>query len=155
MCQSLQAAPPKAPLHPWAWPDTPWRRVYVDFAGPFQGKMFFIVVDAHLKWPEVILMPTTTTHQTINALSSVFSRHGLPDQLVSDNEPQFISEEFAWFLKRNAIKHILSAPYHPTSRALHPDIQASHASRREGRSTPLSTPIRVSVFISDYPSCHH
>ena len=40
VCQTLQATPPAAPLHPWVWPETPWRRVHVDFAGPFQGKMF-------------------------------------------------------------------------------------------------------------------
>ena len=29
------------------------------FAGPYQSKMFLIVVDAHLKWPEVIQMSST------------------------------------------------------------------------------------------------
>ena len=32
-----------------------------------------------------------------------------------ENGPQFISEEFDWFLKQNGIKHILIAPYHPSS----------------------------------------
>ena len=45
----------------------------------------------------------------------MFSHFGLPDQLVSDNGPQFTSDEFTQFLKRNGIKHILSAPYHPSS----------------------------------------
>ena len=35
------------PLHPWVWPEAPWRRIDIDFAGPFMGKMFFVVVDAH------------------------------------------------------------------------------------------------------------
>lgn len=38
-----------------------------------------------------------------------------PDQLVSDNGPQFISEEFGLFLKQNGVKHIKSSPYHPAS----------------------------------------
>ena len=118
MCQALQTTPPAAPLHPWVWPDTPWKRVHVDFVGPFQGKMFFIIVDAHSKWPEVITMSSTTSQHTIEALRSVFSRFGLPDQLVSDNGPQFTSEEFAQFLRRNGIRHILSAPYHPSSNGL-------------------------------------
>ena len=41
-------------LHPWLWPAKPWQSIHVDFAGPFMGKMFLIVVDAHSKWPEVI-----------------------------------------------------------------------------------------------------
>ena len=107
VCQSLQDMATTAPLHPWIWPDTPWRRVHVDFAGPFQGKMFFIMVDAHSKWPEVMTMSSTTTQHTIDALTAVFARYGLPDQLVFDNGPQFTSCEFGHFLKRNGIKHIL------------------------------------------------
>ena len=40
-CQVLQAAPAAAPLHPWIWPDAPWKRIHVDFAGPFLGKNVF------------------------------------------------------------------------------------------------------------------
>ena len=39
-------------------------------------------------------------------------QYGLPEELVSDNSPQFTSTEFAEFLKGNQIKHIMSAPYH-------------------------------------------
>ena len=76
---------------------------------PFQGKMFFIMVDAHSKWPEVMTMSSTTTQHTIDALTAVFARYGLPDQLVFDNGPQFTSCEFGHFLKRNGIKHRLRA----------------------------------------------
>ena len=34
---------------------------------------------------------------------------------MSDNRPQFTSHELAEFMKRNGIKHILVAPYHPRS----------------------------------------
>ena len=39
-CESYQAVksnPTAAPLHPWVWPDTPWTRIHVDYAGPFLG----------------------------------------------------------------------------------------------------------------------
>ena len=55
--------PPGAPLIPWDWPSQPWERIPVDFAGPFLGSMFIIVVDAMSKWPEVIqISKTTSTH---------------------------------------------------------------------------------------------
>ena len=44
------------PVHFWEWPATPWQRIHVDFAGPFVGRMFLIIVDAHSKWPEVEIM---------------------------------------------------------------------------------------------------
>ena len=67
-CQSVKEAPPVAPLHPWIWPTKPWERIHVDFAGPFQNKMFLIVVDAHSKWPEVMQMTSTSAEQTIIVL---------------------------------------------------------------------------------------
>ena len=94
-CQSVKPAPAKAPLHPWIWPDAPWKRVHVDFAGPFMEKTYFIWVDAHSKWPEVITMSSTTSQKTIDVLRSLFARYGIPEQLVSDNGPQFTSEEFS------------------------------------------------------------
>ena len=114
-CQEVKTTVPLAPLHPWVWPGRPWQRVHVDFAGPINGKMFILLVDAHSKWPEVFEMPNTTSQKTIEILRQVFSAYGLPEQLVSDNGPQFISREFAEFMAKNGIKHIRSAPYHPAT----------------------------------------
>ena len=80
--------------------------------------MFFIVVDAHSKWPEVEVMSTTTSEKTIEVLRSLFAHHGLSEKLVSNNGPQFTSAEFKQFLEGKSIKHILSAPYHPASNGL-------------------------------------
>ena len=117
-CQSVKSAPPIAPLHPWIWPSKPCQRIHVDFAGPFLGRMFIIIVDAHSKWPEVYEMSSTSTDSTIAILRHVFAAYGLPQQLVSDNGPQFASSEFAQFLKANGVKHIRCAPYHPSSNGL-------------------------------------
>ena len=156
VCQSLQATPAAAPLHPWVWPDSPWKRIHVDFAGPFQGKMFFILVDAHSKWPEVITMPSTTSQATIEALRSVFSRFGLPDQLASDNGPQFTSEEFALFLKQNGIKHIRSAPYHPSSNGLAERfVQTFKRAMRAGEKDGLPLTLRLSEFLFSYRATPH
>ena len=57
----------------------------------------------------------TTAERTINILRSLFSRHGIPDQIVTDNGPQFTAEEFNKFCLGNGIKHTLTAPYHPST----------------------------------------
>ena len=103
------------PLHPWVWPSRPWQRIHVDFAGPFLGKSFLVVVDAHSKWPEVFEMSSTTALKTIATLRHLFAAYGLLEQLVSNNGPQFTSEEFQIFVKQNGVKHIRCAPYHPSS----------------------------------------
>ena len=77
----------------------------MDFARPFAGRMFLLVVNAHSKWPEIHIMPTTTASKTISVLREMFARYGLPQQLVSDNGPQFIAEDFSIFLYVNGVKH--------------------------------------------------
>ena len=71
--------------------------VAIDFAGPFMGKTYLLVIDAHSKWPEVIEMNSTTNNKTITELRKMFGAYGLPAQLVSDNDPQFTAEKFANF----------------------------------------------------------
>ena len=73
---------------------------------------------AHSKRPEVFEMRNTSSSKTISVLRQLFSSHGLPHQLVSDNGPQFTSSEFALFLKANGVKHIRCLPYHPSSSGL-------------------------------------
>ena len=70
-----------------------------------------VVVDAHSKWPEVLIASSTTSHSTMEALRTLFGRYGLPQQLVLDNGPQFVSS----FLSTNGVKHIRNAPYHSSS----------------------------------------
>ena len=155
-CQANQSNPPTAPLHPWVWPDLPWRRIHVDFAGPFLGHMFFVIVDAHSKWPEVEMMTSTTSNKTIEVLRSQFARHGLPEQLVSDNGPQFTSDEFEKFLKGNRVKHILTAPYHPASNGLAERFvrtlkHSLKASSGDGRSVCH----RLAEFLFEYRATPH
>ena len=117
-CKDCQEQQPKRPAvtdNPWKWPSGAWQRIHVDFAGPFMGDMFLVVVDAYSKWPEVVRMKSTTTETTIDALRQIFSQQGLPLELVSDNGPQFTSKEFEEFTKMNGIIHCRSAPFHPST----------------------------------------
>ncbi|XP_057692513.1 uncharacterized protein K02A2.6-like [Corythoichthys intestinalis] len=117
-CQKIRNNPPAAPLHPWDFPQDPWHRIHIDFAGPFENRMFLVAVDAHSKWPEVAIMKSTTSEKAIEKLGEMFSRFGAPAQLVSDNGPQFVSKEMGEFLQANGVQHIKSAPYHPATNGL-------------------------------------
>ena len=96
-CQAVKHSPAVAPVQPWTWPNQPWKRIHLDFAGPFQGSILLIAVDAHSKWPEVFVMKETTATKTIENLHVIFGRFGLPEQVVTDNSPQFVSEDFSHF----------------------------------------------------------
>ena len=117
-CQHNQKMPTKGPLHQWEWATTPWQHIHIDYGGPFQNSMFLVVVDAHSKWPDVVPVSSTTSSSTIEVLCDLFARFGIPEQIVSDNGAQFISEEFQAFVRSNGIRHLTSAPYHPATNGL-------------------------------------
>ena len=151
-CHQAKQAPPKAPLIPWEWPSKPWQRVHLDFAGPFLGRSFLLAVDAHSKWGEVWEMTSTTSSKTIQVLRQLFAAYGLPQQLVTDNGPQFTSDEFSTFLKRNGIKHSRCTPYHPASNGeAERFVRTFKESMKAGSQGSISLAHRVAEFPPDLP----
>ena len=104
--------PTKVPLHQWDFPAKPWQRLHIDFAGPYQNKMWMLLIDAYSKWPEVHVMESTTTDTVIKHLQQIFATHGLPHQI---DGPQFTAEKFKQFCLSRGIHHTTTALYHPHS----------------------------------------
>ena len=126
------------------------------FSGPLYGRTYLIIVDAHSKWPEVFAMPSTTTSKTIEVLRQLFSTYGLPDQIVSDNGPQFTSEDFQMFLKNNGVKHIRSAPYHPATNGLTERfVQTLKKAIVAGKSDSRSHDHKLASFLLKYKTTPH
>ena len=74
------------------------------------------MIHALSKYIEVECVKSTSVSETVDALSSIFARQGLPDVLVSDNAPCFTAYDFEAFFSRNGIKHTTPPPpYYPSS----------------------------------------
>lgn len=114
-CQQHRANPSKTSTHIWTPATAPFERVHIDYAGPFLGKYFFILVDAFTKWPDIHVVPNMTTETTISVCRSIFSTFGIPSVIVSDHGSQFNAFEFQQFLRANGIEHRQGAPYHPAT----------------------------------------
>ena len=154
VCQTIRNNPPQAPLLPWEYPQRPWVRVQADFAGPYEGKMFFILIDSYSKWLEVVPMTTATSTTTIECLRSIFATHGLPEVFVSDNGTQFTSAEFKTFMERNCIRHLHSAPYHPATNGLaERAVQLFKRSMEKNTEGTIAT--RVARFLFAYRRTPH
>ena len=154
-CQEHQRLPAKAPMHPWEWPDRPWARIHVDYAGPIEGKMVLIMVDAHSRWLEALVVNSATSQTTIEKLRSVFATHRLPEVLVSDNGSVFTSAEFDEFVRRNGIKHLTSAPYHPASNGLAERAVQTVKIALKKATTGTSLETRISRFLFQYRLTPH
>ena len=85
-CQE-QARHPSKTYATWSWPTGPWQWLHIEFAGPFLGQMFLIVVDAYSKYLDVIPMSTATSSGTIKALRRLFATFWLPLQIMGLNLP--------------------------------------------------------------------
>lgn len=155
-CQAVKKSSPSAPLHPWSWPTRVFQRVHADFAGPFQGSMFLVVIDAYTKWPEVFTMQTTTVNKTVECLRSMFCRYGYPEQFISDNGPQFTAEDFAIFMRSCGVKHIRSAPYHPATNGLAERfVQSMKQSLKASQVSGLPLSQRLCQFLLTYRTSAH
>ena len=95
--QETALSSPTAQLHLCEWPGSPWRRLHLYLAGPFQDHVHLVIVGAHFKWLEVKLMKSITTAKH----REVFSTHGLPKTVVTENRPLFTNDEFATFMRKN------------------------------------------------------
>ena len=120
------------------WEEAELSHLHIHFAGTcLGGKTFLIIVDAYSKWLEV-LECKQMAESTITNLRQVFATHGLPEFIVSDDGPAFVSEQFSTFLSCNGIRHIKSALYHPSSNGLtERAVQKSH----------IPLPVRLSQFL--------
>ncbi|KRX13745.1 Transposon Ty3-I Gag-Pol polyprotein [Trichinella nelsoni] len=117
-CQETRHEPAKNVMDAWPEATEPWTRIHADFFGPIGGKIFLLVVDAFSKWLEVRIVPSTSSVAAIEVFRELFATHGLPDCLVTDNGTAFKSAEFLAFMQSNGIKHVTTAPFHPSSNGL-------------------------------------
>ena len=145
-CQMHQKNP-QAPLHPWEWPSRPWARLHLDYAGPFMGKMFLVIVDAHSKWLDVHPVSSATSSVTITYLRHLLAIHGLPETIVTDNGSVFTSAKFTEFTTHNGIHHSTSAPFHPASNGLaERAVQTFKAAMRKQESGSLEDKLARFLF---------
>ena len=109
-CLRNQKMPPAAPLHPWKYPHMPWSRLC-------GSSLWQNVVNYCWCVFKVDRCPCdANVHKYCNCRQrQIFSMHGLPEIIVSDNGSNFTNKEFETFLKLNGLKHIRTAPHHPAS----------------------------------------
>ena len=91
------------PLIPSQLPSRPWQKIATDL---FEWKK----TDYYI---EVAKLTSTSATSVITHLKSIFSHHGIPESVVSDNGPQYSALAFEEFAKEYGFSHTTSSPKYP------------------------------------------
>ena len=154
-CQKHHKSPPTAPLHPWEWPESPWSRIHVDYAGPFLGEMFLFIVDAHSKWMDIYLVKSTTTHNNIEELQQSFNVFGWSCWCqTTEHVSRVLNLRHLWN-KMVLIYQISTFPpiLQWSGREGGADFQGGDEEDKRGHSTNQTVPI--SVQLSNHAACNN
>ena len=89
-----------------------WEKIAVDLFS-FDNKDFLITVDYFSNYWEIDKLNNTLATTVVLKLKSHFARFGCPDQVISDNGPQFDSEVFRNFSRTWEFEHLTSSPGNP------------------------------------------
>ena len=114
ICNSFKPEQHREPLMPHEIPSRPWQKVGTDMFF-FDGRQYLITVDYYSSFFEVDKLDMADSRTVIAKLKMHFSRHGIPEVVISDNGPQYSSAEFAKFANDWHFQHITSSPRYPQS----------------------------------------
>ena len=71
------------------------------------------VVDYVTRFPEAVALKTTETKRVAKTLVGISTRVGIPNEVLSDNGSQFISDVMKKVGRLWSLKQLTSTPYHP------------------------------------------
>ncbi|XP_015779358.1 PREDICTED: uncharacterized protein K02A2.6-like [Acropora digitifera] len=114
ICAEFQAKQQNQPMQSHEIPDRPWSRLSSDLF-TLHNKEYIVLVDSYSDYVEVSQLKATTSTALIEFFKEQFSRHGIPDILMTDNGPQYTSREFTEFTREWEFKYLTSSPYHSRS----------------------------------------
>lgn len=97
---------------PSSLPSRPWQKIATDL---FEWKKvdYLLVVDYFSRNIEVAKLTSTSSASVVTHLKSIFSRHGIPETVISDNEPQYSAGTLQEFSKEYGFEHTTRSPKYP------------------------------------------
>ena len=114
VCQSCKPDQCRKDMHPYPVLSRPWSMLAADLF-ELGNQQFFILVDYWSGFFEVQEVKVATSSSVIAACKVQFSRHGIPDALITDNGSQFVSSAFSKFASEWQFVHRSSSLRYPQS----------------------------------------
>ncbi len=124
-CQKTSAVPQRsrAPLQPLSVISEPFRRIAMDIVGPLEksstGHRYILVIsDYATRYPEAFPLRTITTPKIVHSLVQLFSRVGIPEEILTYQGTNFTSRLMGQLNRQLGITAIRTSPYHPQTDGL-------------------------------------
>ena len=113
-CQELQDQNSKESMIMTEVPPEAWKVLGTTFV--VKGRTFIILSDYYSKYPVVkeLQVPVTSAAVT-DVIEDVCAMFGCPDQIRSDNGPQYAGQHFQNFCRQWGIQHVTSSPHYAQS----------------------------------------
>ena len=115
---------PKVPLQSVPVVDIPFKRVVVDPIGPIDprseaGHRYIpMLVDYATRYPEAVPLKRIDAETVAEALVDIYSRFGIPEEVLSDQEVHFISDCMKDVCKLLGVSRSTTTPCHPMCNGL-------------------------------------
>ena len=112
LCAQYLSERPQEPMRSHDIPTRPWSKISADLF-QLDGSNYLVMVDHYSDVFELDLLSGNTSANTvIRAMKRQFARHGIPDECITDNGPQFESHEYSRFAQEYGFIVRKSSPYH-------------------------------------------
>ena len=109
----------KVPLGKVPLMDVPFKRIAMDIVGPIypaseRGKRFILtIMDYATRYPEAVALKNIEAETVAEALIEVYSRLGVPNEVLTDMGSQFTSAVMREVSRLLSIKQLTTCPYNP------------------------------------------
>ena len=113
-CEERKPRNAKGPLRQHSDGNGPWDKIGTDIF-TIENRNYLLTIDYYSNCIEVDHLSSLGSRQVIDKLKKLFSRFGVPRQVISDGGPQYTSEEFKRFVKCWRIDHHVTSPNHSQS----------------------------------------
>lgn len=110
----------REPLIPTKLPSRPWQKICLDLF-KIHNKWYVVLIDYYSKFIEMEELSSLKSAAVITFMKRTFSRHGIPEEVYSDNGPQFqkvLNSEFATFARDYGFRHTTSSPRYAQSNGM-------------------------------------
>ena len=114
-CQLHGGRGGRAPLIPLPIIGEPFKRIAMDIIGPLprtrRGNRFILVLsDYATRYPEAIPLRNITANKVAEALIDIFARHGIPEEILTDQGTNFTSTLLGELYKLLGVRAFRTSP---------------------------------------------